>query len=115
MGKGGRLTKERDYQTVFKQGKTWANSLLVLKVLPNGLGTNRYGFSVGKRLGKAVVRNRVKRLLREGVRLTPIEPGWDMLFIARGAAVTADFHTLKGAIEDLLSRAQLLRDGGGAC
>ena len=76
--------------------------------MPNGLPLSRYGFSVGKRLGKAVARNRVKRLLREGMRLTPIKPGWDMVFIARSRASAANYHRLKEAMEELLARAGLL-------
>ena len=103
-----RLKGRRDFQAVYHKGRTWSNSLLVMKAMPNGLDLNRYGFSAGRRLGGAVVRNRVKRLVRERVRLTPIEPGWDIVFIARG---TADYHPFKGAIEDLLSRARLLKGG----
>ena len=108
-----RLTRESDFQRVYHDGRTWSNELLVVKVLPNRLDGNRYGFAVGKRLGGAVVRNRVKRRIREGVRLTPIQKGWDMVFIARAPSSAADYHALKDAIEDLLSRARLLRNGGG--
>ena len=65
-------------------------------------------FVAGRRLGGAVVRNRVKRRLREGVRLSPVKAGWDALFIARKEAVTADFHRLKQASDNLLQRARLL-------
>ena len=85
--------------------------MVVLKALPNELGSNRYGFSVGKRLGNAVVRNRVKRRLREGARLTPTKEGWDMVFIARRPAASADYHTLRDAVEELLGRARLLDSG----
>jgi len=108
MRREQRLTKERDFEAVFSKGRSWSNNWVVLRALPNELGLNRYGFSVGKRLGKAVVRNRVKRLLREGVRLTPTKDGWDMVFIARQKAAEADYPTFKGAIEELLSRARLL-------
>ncbi|HEX75006.1 MAG TPA: ribonuclease P protein component [Dehalococcoidia bacterium] len=96
--------------TVYKSGKAWADNFIVIKALPNGLELSRYGFSVTKELGKAVVRNRVRRLLREIVRLTPVKPGWDVVFIARPSAVAVDYHQLKKSVDRLLVRAHLLRD-----
>jgi ribonuclease P protein component len=111
MRREERLTKRRDFETVYRKGRSWDNKLLVLRALPNDVGASRYGFAVGKRLGGAVVRNRVKRRLREGARLTPVRDGWDIVLIARKDAVDTDYHTLKGAIEELLARAQLLGNG----
>jgi len=112
---GGGVTGEREhinkpeqYALVYSKGGSWACKLVVMRALPNGLDTCRCGFSVSKRVGKAVVRNRVKRLLREIVRLAPLKSGWDIVFIARPAAATADYTSLKKSIEGLLSRASLL-------
>jgi ribonuclease P protein component len=80
-----------------------------MKALPNGLDLSRYGFSVSRRIGGAVTRNRVKRLLREILRSTPLEPGWDIIFIARPSIANADYASLKKPIADLLIRAKLLR------
>jgi ribonuclease P protein component len=65
----------------------------------------RVGISVSKRVGGAVVRNRVKRRIREAVRLRldSILPGWDLLFIVRPAAAEATQEDLAGAVERLLS------------
>ncbi len=79
-----------------------------MRAVPNGLTLSRYGFSVSKRVGKAVTRNRVKRLLREILRILPLKSGWDIIFIARPAAATADYASLKRVVEGLLSRARLL-------
>jgi ribonuclease P protein component len=76
--------------------------------MPNGLETSRYGLSVSKRVGKAVVRNRVKRRLREAVRQISIKTGWDIIFIARNEASGAEFTDITGSIRRLLSKAGLL-------
>ncbi len=109
MRKEEHLTKPEQYTLVYNKGRSWISNLVVMKALPNGLPLSRYGFSVSKRTGKAVTRNRVKRLLREILRLTPLEPGWDIIFIARPLAANTDYASLEKSIGDLLSRAQLLR------
>ncbi len=105
----GWLRKPAQYAVVYGEGRSWANSLLVVKALPNGLGLSRYGFSISRRVGKAVTRNRVKRLLREISRTAPIEMGWDVVIIARPATAAIDYDGLGKAVRDLLLRAGLLR------
>lgn len=109
MPREERLTKRQQYALVYSQGRSWVNSLVVMKALPNGFTLSRYGFSVSRQIGKAVARNRVKRLLREILRLTPLEVGWDIIFIARPMASTADYATLRESVRGLLLRAGLLK------
>ncbi len=80
-------------------------------VLPNGRAYSRFGFSVSKRIGKAVVRNRVRRRLREAIRLqqAAIAPGWDVVFIARAPSAEATYRQLAHTCERVLRRAQLLK------
>ncbi|MDA0988784.1 MAG: ribonuclease P protein component [Chloroflexi bacterium] len=109
MQKELRLRRTQDFSLIYRLGRSWANDLLVLKALPTGADSvNRFGFSVGKRTGNAVVRNFIKRRLREAVRHTPVKSGWDMVFIARGKAGSADYHQLKASVRGLLRRADLL-------
>jgi len=76
--------------------------------MPNGLSVSRYGFSVTKKVGKAVQRNRLKRLLREIMKLQSLRPGWDIVLIVRPVAVNAGYHQLERAVTKLLARAQLV-------
>jgi len=99
------LTRKTQFELVYNEGKTWAGKEIVVKALPNGLDLSRYGFTVSRRVGKAVVRNRVKRLLREIVRQTPLQPGWDIIFIARATAAGADYTNLGKSVRKLLFRA----------
>jgi len=79
-----------------------------MRAMPNGLPLSRCGFAVGKKVGNAVVRNRVKRLLREIIRLTPLNPGWDIVLIARSKSATARHAELKQALTEMLDRAKIL-------
>ncbi len=101
------LTKTQQYTLVYDKGSSWISSSVVMKALPNGLGLSRYGFSVSRRVGNAVVRNRVKRLFREILRQAPLQTGWDIVFIARPAAASINYASLEKSINNLLAQARL--------
>ncbi len=107
-----RLRHSADFERVRSEGRLWQHPFLAMAVAPNTLGHNRYGFVASRRLGGAVVRNRVRRLLREGVRLAApdLKPGFDMTFIARNAMVGQPYSTVKAALEDLFRRAGLWQE-----
>ena len=104
------LHKPGQYALVYNKGGSWTGSLLVMRALPNGLKLSRHGFSVSQRVGKAVVRNRIKRQLRALLRQMPLAPGWDIVFIVRPRAAGSSYAELKKEIETLLSRAQILTE-----
>ena len=102
------LRESRQYALIYSEGRSWANNIVVMKARPNGLTLSRYGFSISRRVGNAVVRNRVKRLFREILRIMPLKPGWDIVFIARPAANT-DYANLKKSISRLLLQSGIIR------
>jgi ribonuclease P protein component len=105
------LTKGHQFQQTRARGRSWAHPLMVLVAAPNGLEITRCGFSVGKRLGKAHTRNRLKRELREAVRVRHpgLKQGFDLVWIARQNLTEAtDFWTIDQTVESLLRRAKLI-------
>ncbi len=101
------ITKPEQYAAVYNQGSSWVNKIVVLKALPNNLEISRYGFSVSNRVGGAVIRNRVKRRLREIIRQVNLNSGWDLIIIARPAAAGKEFKELKNSLDNLLIKANL--------
>ena len=111
MQRERRLKRKGDFTAVYAQGRTWVNRFLVVKARPNQRTVSRFGFSVGRRLGGAVVRNRIRRWLREAARRSPVIPGWDVVVIARGTAREGGVHQVRQALEDLLRRGGLWCEG----
>ena len=88
----------------------FANGYLVLYARKNREGQNRLGITVSKKLGKAHIRNRARRRLREVYRLNEDKflPGWDIVLVARTRCVDADFQKLTTAFLQLAEKAGLL-------
>lgn len=108
MKRKERITKPRQYAEVYGKGKSYPSELIVLRTLQNNLDYSRYGLSVSKKVGNAVVRNRLKRRLREICRMESIKPGWDVVYILRPAATEASFNSLKKSVESLLTKSGIL-------
>lgn len=97
------LKKNRDFQTVYKEGKSLANRYLVLYVRENGLAGNRLGISVSKKVGNSIVRHRLTRLIRESYRLQEamFNSGLDMVVIARASAKGKGYQEISSALMHL--------------
>jgi ribonuclease P protein component len=101
------LAKRRDFEAVFKNGVSFASRYIVFYARPNDLnGASRLGLSVSRKLGKAVLRNRVKRLLREAMRkgLAGLFVSYDFVIIARKASAEAQLDHFIRDIERFISR-----------
>jgi ribonuclease P protein component len=105
-----RLQRSADFELLRKHGRRWKHPLVLLIAYQTNLPVSRFAFSASRRVGKAVARNRAKRLLREAVRrhLTTISSGWDCLFVVRAATVEAGFTEVEEAVVQLLGRANVI-------
>ena len=93
------LKKNSDFRRLYAKGKSAATPYLVLYCRRNRTGKNRLGYTVSTKLGHAVVRNRVRRRLREIYRLNSpaLKQGWDIVVVARQRCVGADYHKMDAA------------------
>ncbi|MBP2658101.1 MAG: rnpA [Firmicutes bacterium] len=110
LPKMGRLCQNKSFQAVYRSGKSYANKHLVLYVLPNRSVKRRIGFAAGKRLGPAVMRNRLKRLLREAYRhqQEKIINGVDLVLVARQPLLKANTEQIVKAFIELCAKAKIL-------
>ena len=94
------LKKNKDFQVVYKNGKSYANRYLVLYIRENGMDKNRLGISVSKKVGNSVVRHHLTRLIRESYRLQeePFQCGFDLVVIARAGAKERSYHDIESAL-----------------
>ncbi len=109
------LSRPRDFATLQGAGTFSSHPLLAMRILRTGLDTSRFGFATGRALGSAVTRNRLRRRLREALRVMApsFQAGWDVLIIARPALVEADHGALVGALRRLLTRGGVMEAGDG--
>ena len=105
-----RLRRSEDVTQVRKEGIPYRHPLFILLVKPSSQQVSRFAFVASRRVGNAVVRNRVKRLLREAVRvcLPEINQGWDCVLIARHSLTSANFEATQTAVLKQFKRAKLI-------
>ncbi|MGC8634695.1 MAG: ribonuclease P protein component [Candidatus Limnocylindrales bacterium] len=104
------IRRPTDFANLQQHGISRAHPYVIVRVVRNNLEHTRYAFSTSRRLGGAVVRNRVRRRLREIVRsvASRVAPGWDVLIVARAACLGASYAELRAAMVRLLGRAGIL-------
>ncbi len=100
-----RLKKNQDFKKVYTRGKSYGCKNLVIYYMPNKSDSFRAGFSVSKKVGNAVVRNRVRRYLKESlILLKPGGPGHDIIFVARPSAKDNNFHDINRSVRYLFKK-----------
>ena len=94
------LKKTKDFQNVYRRGKSYANRYLVMYVLSNQTEGNRLGISVSKKVGNSVIRHHLTRLIRESYRLHEdmFNSGLDIVVVARSTAKDISYHEVESAL-----------------
>lgn len=107
-----RLAKREDFNKIYRYGKSMANHQFVLYYLPQPKLENfRLGISVSKKVGNAVVRNRLRRMVKEIIRLKKesVTPHYDYILLARKPAVDMDYAEMEKSIWHVIRKASLLK------
>ena len=107
------LKKNSEFRRLYSKGKSAVSPYMVVYCRKNGRDINRVGYTVSVKLGHAVVRNRVRRRLREIYRLNSpaLKTGWDIVIVARSKAIYAKFDRLTSAYLQLADKAGILQSG----
>ena len=93
------LKKNHEFQSVYENGKKYANKYLIMYVKENGSECNRIGISVSKKVGNSIVRHRVKRVIKESYRLQEkiFNSGLDIVVVARAGAKDCNYYDIESA------------------
>lgn len=105
-----RLTRSEDFERARRSGRSYPHRLVVLVTRSNDEGRTRVGVTAGRAVGNAVKRNRAKRLLRAAMQslVSLVQPGWDVVLIARAPLVSSNCAEVRDALVMLLRRAELI-------
>jgi len=116
LPKVNRLKRKKDFERVFKEGRGVKESFLFFKWVPNKLRVSRFGFIVSKKVSKkATLRNKIKRRLREIIRMRilKIKKGIDGIFIASQGLTEKDYKELEWIINTIFKKSKLLQEKNG--
>ena len=114
MRRAERLRKGSEFAAVYHRGRPHRSDLLILRALRTDASTSRFGFTAAKTLGNAVLRNRLRRRLKEAARSLPVAGGWDLVINSRRGAASASYDQLRSQIRELLGRAGVLKESAFA-
>lgn len=112
LKKINRLTKDKDFDSVFKKGKSSYDKIVGVKVVLNGLKYNRFGILVSTKISKkAVERNKIKRQIRETIRLRSenIKNGHDCVIISLGGILDKKYEDIEKSIDTHFKKLKLYK------
>lgn len=111
MEKRFRIRKNMEFKDIYKHGKNYWNRNLILYVKKNDLNETRVGYTITKKIGNAVVRNKLRRRMKEIYRLNfhNIKEGYDLVFIAKRSLKDISYKELEGSMKHIMSIAKLLK------
>lgn len=111
MSNPDRIKKNFIFKKVYTKGRYFAEDYLVLYVLKNNELSNKVGYSVSKKVGNSVIRNRVKRLMKENFRQVckDLKTGYYLVFTARIKSKDANYYDIKNSMKRALNRARLFK------
>ena len=109
MKKAVTLKENYEFRRLYSRGKSAVTPSMVVYCRKNGMGRNRFGFTVSTKLGRAVVRNRARRRLRETFRLSSphLKEGYDIVLVARSRVLTAPFPALLDTFRRLCGKLEI--------
>ncbi|NLN14591.1 MAG: ribonuclease P protein component [Tissierellia bacterium] len=112
MDKRYRLRKNMEFKRVYDQGRNYWNRNLILYVRKNDLNETRVGFTITKKIGNSVVRNKIRRRMREIYRLNfhNLKAGYDLVFITKKNVVDLSFKELESSMLHIMKIAKLLKN-----
>jgi len=112
LAKKNRLKRKKDFKLILKEGKMFKEDFLILKFVKNNLNQSRFGIIVSQKISKkAILRNKVKRRIRESIKmeLAEIKNGFDITLIAVPGLETKSFHEIKGMIDKIFAKTKILK------
>ncbi len=111
MGTLLKIRKNREFKKVYNEGRYYVEEFLVAYVVKNETEYTRVGFSVSKKLGKAVTRNKFKRMMKENYRAVSdkLKSGYDIVFTARAKGSNANYYDIQKCMLSALNRARLIK------
>lgn len=107
------IKKDSDFRRVYRKGKSFADRNLVIYKMKNNGGGSRIGISISKKVGKAVVRNKIRRYIKEAYRLNIdgiVLKGYDIVFIARINSSSSSYVDIEKSIKYITKKAKLIRE-----